>query len=174
MIKQRNFKSTSHVISDIESNNQNLGTDIDVEAEKQTRKELSKEFKVKSLPENLTSSDLEQLQVLKFKLKNISNDAKEGDFINSLNEIIDFLEDDVMDNKKQIVLYVMHKIERFILKPKMGQVKKQLAIKVLSKLFYDDENLTGLFIDSLMVEHKQIKTLGRLALKLYRFFFNNK
>ena len=174
MIKQRNFKSSSQVIVDSDSSNQNLGTDMDVESVKQTRKELTKEFKVKTLPENLTSLDLEQLQVLKLKLKNISNDAKEGDFLNSLNEIIDFLEDDVIDNKKQIALYVMHKLERFILKPKMGQIKKQLAVKVLSKLFYDDENLTGLFIDSLMVEHKQIRTLGRLTLKLYRFFFSNK
>lgn len=174
MIRQRNFKSSSNVIADPDHSDLILGTDVDAETEIQARKELTNEFKIKALPQNLTSSDLEQLQVLKYKLKNISNDAKEGDFIKSLNEVIDFLEDDVMDNKKQIVLYVMHKLERFILKPKMGQVKKQLAIKVLSRLFYNDENLTGLFIDSLMVEHKQIKTLGRIALRIYRFFLNSK
>jgi hypothetical protein len=173
MIKQRNFKMNQGIVNQ-GSDAGNLGADLSPQHEKSTRDELKKEFKFKELPQNLTSSDLEQLQILKFKLKNISNDAKENDFVKSLDEIIDFLEDDVMDNKKEIVLYVMHKLERFILKPKSGAVKKQLAVKILSKLFYNDENLTGLIIDSMMTNHKQIKMLGRLGLKLYRFFFNNK
>ena len=60
----------------------------------------------------------------------------------------------------------MHKLERFILKPKMGQVKKQLSIRVLSKLFYNDENLTGLFFDSLTS-----RRYGAMAFFTILFFY---
>ncbi len=73
------------------------------------------------------------------------------------------------DNLKEITLFVMWKLEKFILKRKAGEQKRSLAVGILKKFFHEDENLTGLYIDSLMKERVQIKTIRRLALKAWRY-----
>jgi hypothetical protein len=64
----------------------------------------------------------------------------------------------------------MMKLERFILKKGQGMLKRQIAIKVLAPLFDGNEATVGLYIDALMHQHVQIKTLGRLTLRAFRFF----
>jgi hypothetical protein len=67
----------------------------------------------------------------------------------------------------------MMKLERFILKKGQGLLKRQIAIKVLAPLFDGNEVTVGLYIDALMHQHVQIKTLGRLALKAWRCLVKN-
>jgi hypothetical protein len=123
------------------------------------------------IPRGLTSIDLEQLQILKTKLKNISSNLEEGDFISQVEEVLAFLDiEDILSSKKEIVLYVMFKLERFVLKRGAGQTKKALAIRLLSPIFHDDLQLTDTVVELCMGHHHQIKMWGRLSLKLYRFF----
>lgn len=74
------------------------------------------------------------------------------------------------DSKKEIVIYVMEEIEKFLLQPKSGKEKKQMAINILKKMFYNDELVTGIAIDGLMSSLKQVGMVRRLFLKLFRYF----
>jgi hypothetical protein len=85
--------------------------------------------------------------------------------------ILKFLDGDTMGQKKEIALFIMYKIERFLLKPGVGDQKLQLAIKLLSPLFGGDEDTTRTVIELCMKEHKQIGRVGRLGLKVYRYLF---
>jgi hypothetical protein len=105
-------------------------------------------------------------------------DARHSNRDKAVNELIDqvlnFLNhDDIKDNLREICLFVMWKLERLILKPKSGDVKRGLAVKILKRLFHDDEHICGLFIDSLMYDHKQIGRVGRFGLKVFRYFVKN-
>jgi len=137
---------------------------------------IPKEYEKKNDQEinlNLDSHDIEQLQVLKLKLKNFDFNNKNEACLESLNQVIDYLDGDVTENIQEIVRFVMWKIERLILKKKSGETKKALAVRILKRLFHDDENLTSLFIESQMKNLKQIRTLKRTGLKLWRYFLKS-
>ena len=110
---------------------------------------------------------------MKLKLKKRSTESKNEQYFDGLINIIDFLEDDTEQNIKEIVLFVMWKLERLILKKHSGETKKTLAVKILKCLFHDDENLTSVFIETHMRDLKQIKTFKRLAIKTWRYFVKN-
>ena len=126
-----------------------------------------------TLPPELSSEDIEQLNILKLKIKSYTYNNNNNNLNSSLTQIIDYLDDDVAKNLNDVVLFVMWKLERFILKKDAGTEKRKLAIGILKKLFHDDENITGLYIDSLMKELKQVKTFGRIILKIWRYFAKN-
>jgi hypothetical protein len=123
------------------------------------------------LPAGLSAGDTAQLMLLKTKLKGISRKQAEGDFICDMQQILQFLEGDTMGQKKEICLLVMYKIERFLLKPGVGDQKLQLALKLLSPLFGMNEDVTRTVINLCMREHKQIGRVGRLMLRTYRYLF---
>jgi hypothetical protein len=126
----------------------------------------------KRVPKGLSDGDLQQLLVLKSKLKGMSTQNKEVDFISHIEEVMAFLEgDSSIGQKKEICLYVMYKLERFLLKPKMGPQKLQLAVRLLKPLFGNDDDTTQTVIQLCMREHRQIGRIGRVTLRLYRFFF---
>jgi ABC-type protease/lipase transport system fused ATPase/permease subunit len=80
----------------------------------------------------LFTYDVQQLTLLKTKLKGITRKQQEGDFICDMQQILDFLQSNTLGQKKDVVLFIMYKIERFLLKPKTGPQKLQLAVKLLS------------------------------------------
>lgn len=123
------------------------------------------------LPPKMSHLDFDKLTVLKSKVKRYNAQQKEAELKAVLVQVIAYLGDELEANKKELVLYVMMKLERFILKPKQGALKKSIAVKVLAPLFDDNEMTVGLYVDALMHEHIQIKTIGRLALRAFRFFF---
>lgn len=123
------------------------------------------------LPRGLSAADTAQLMVLKTKLKGLSRAQKECDFVGDMEQILKFLDGDTMGQKKEIALFIMYKIERFLLKGQSGPHKLALATKLLSPLFGGDVDTTRTVIELCMREHKQIKRVGRLCLKLYRYLF---
>jgi hypothetical protein len=128
---------------------------------------------VVELPATLSHLDFDKLSVLKSKVKSQNARQKEEELKAVLSQVIQYLGDDVETNKKELVLYIMMKLERFILKKGQGLLKRQIAIKVLAPLFDGNEATVGLYIDALMHQHVQIKTLGRLALKAWRCLVKN-
>jgi hypothetical protein len=69
------------------------------------------------------------------------------------------------------VAFVMHEVERFVLKPKQGVAKRSLVIDCCKKYFNDDPELVSVVIDLLFKELKQIKFIKRQGLKVCRVFF---
>ena len=136
------------------------------------KEEESKEDEIKEFPK-IDIRDLERLSSLKTKLKSMSSLQKEKEMLALLNSIIDYLDDGNEIDKKEIVLFVMYKMERFILKRKAGNEKLKLATNILKPLFHNDEYNTALYIQALMHEHKQIKMWGRIGLRLWRYFVKN-
>lgn len=134
--------------------------------------EEQKEDEIKEFPK-IDLRDLERLTSLKSKLKTMSSLQKEREMLNLLNSIIDYLDDGNDIDKKEIVLFVMYKMERFILKRKAGPEKMRLATNILKPLFHNDEQNTELFINAMMYEHKQIKMWGRIGLRIWRYFVKN-
>jgi hypothetical protein len=127
-----------------------------------------------SQPLQLQQCDVDQLAILQLRMR----DARHSNRDKAVNELIDpvlnFLNhDDIKDNLREICLFVMWKLERLILKPKAGDVKRGLAVKILKRLFHDDEHICGLFVDTLMHDHKQVGRLGRAGLKVFRYFVKN-
>lgn len=143
-----------------------------VEMEEEQRVEI-KEDEIKEFPK-IDIRDLERLTSLKTKLKSMSSLQKEREMLKLLNSIIDYLDDgDGVIDKKEIVLFVMYKMERFILKAKAGSEKLRLSVNILKPLFHNDEYNTELFINAMMYEHKQIKMWGRIGLRIWRYFVKN-
>ena len=122
------------------------------------------------LPATLSHLDFDKLSVLKSKVKSHNARQKEEELKAVLSQVIQYLGEDIESNKKELVLYIMMKLERFILKKGQGLLKRSIAIKVLAPLFDGNEATVGLYIDALMHQHVQIKTAGRLVLKAWRFF----
>jgi hypothetical protein len=146
--------------------------EYEVIKQKQQQEEASASQLEVELPPKLSHLDFDKLTVLKSKVKRHSARQKEEELKAVLAQVIEYLGDELEANKKELVLYVMMKLERFILKKGQGPLKKSIAVKVLAPLFDGNEATVGLYVDALMSQHVQIKTVGRLALRAFRFFFS--
>jgi stress-induced morphogen len=123
---------------------------------------------------DIKQSDVNQLEILQHRLKDVRHLNRDKAVNDLIDQVLNFLnQDDIKNNLREICLFVMWKLERIILKPKAGDVKRSLAVKILKRLFHDDENICGLFIDSLMHDHKQVGKIKRLGLKVFRYFVKN-
>lgn len=116
--------------------------------------------------------DLRRLPSLKLMMK----DLKASEMLNSLEATMSRVMEiekyggKTESMKKEIVIYVMEEIEKFLLKPKSGSEKKQIAIAILKPMFHNDEVIAGIAIDGLMKFIKQVGVVRRLFLKAYRYF----
>lgn len=127
-----------------------------------------------SQPLQLQQCDVDQLAILQLRMKDVRHSNRDKAVNELIDQVLNFLNhDDIKDNLREICLFVMWKLERLILKPKAGDVKRGLAVKILKRLFHDDEHICGLFVDSLMHDHKQVGRLGRAGLKVFRYFVKN-
>jgi hypothetical protein len=115
------------------------------------------------------SSKLDGLdeKVLSIKLRNYSKDFKDN-----LESVLELYPDDQLKYSSKLVAFVMHEVERFVLKPKQGVAKRSLVIDCCKKYFNDDPELVSVVIDLLFKELKQIRFIKRQGLKLCRFFLN--
>ena len=108
-------------------------------------------------------------KVLSLKLRKYSNDFKL-----SLEQVLNLYPIEQLKYSSHLVHFVMHEVERYILKAKSGIVKRQLVIDCVKKYFDENENIVGVVIDLLFKDLKQVKLIGRQLLKLCRFFLNHK
>lgn len=136
--------------------------------EQYMRGRLSTEKSVKDF-EDL---DLNRLPSLKLLMKDFIKKEKLTQLIDAMNHVMDIEElgGKSESMKKEIVIYVMEEIEKFVLKPKAGSEKKEMAVNVLKVLFHNDEIITGITIDGLIKRIRQVGLIRRLALKTYRYF----
>lgn len=131
----------------------------------------SPELSMKDL-DDFKDLDINRLPSLKVLLKEYKTNEMNQQLNEAMDKIIKLeqLGIPTEDSKKEIIVYVMEEIEKFLLKPKSGREKKQMAINILKKMFYNDELVTGIAIDGLMSSLKQVGMLRRLVLKLFRYF----
>jgi hypothetical protein len=125
----------------------------------------------KPLPLIRFNSKLDGLdeKILSMKLRNYSKDFKDN-----LEAVLELYPDDQLKYSSSLVAFVMHEVERFLLKPKQGNTKKSLVIDCCKKYFNGDEELVSVVIDLLFKDLKQIRFIKRQGLKLLRFFSNLK
>jgi hypothetical protein len=121
----------------------------------------------KPIPLIRFSSKLDGLdeKLLSMKLRNYSKDFK-----NILESVLELYPDDQLKYSSKLVAFVMHEVERYILKPKQGVAKRSLVIDCCKKYYNEDPDLVSVVIDLLFKELKQIKFIKRQGLKLAKFF----
>jgi hypothetical protein len=137
----------------------------------QTQEKKNVDDSEKPVPLIRFNSKLDGLdeKILSIKLKNYSKDFK-----NSLESVLELYPDDQLRYSSKLVSFVMHEVERFVLKPKQGTTKRSLVIDCCKKYFNEDPDLVGVVIDLLFKDLKQIRFIKRQGLKLLRFFSNLK
>lgn len=116
-------------------------------------------------------SQLEGLdeKVLEIKLRKYSNNFKQ-----SIDQVLGLYPVDKFKYSSHLVRFVMHEAERFILKPKSGNAKRQLVIDCVKSYFDNNDQMVSVVIDLLFKDLQQVKFIGRQALKLMRFFSSHK
>mmetsp|Transcript_4438 Transcript_4438/g.4460 ORF Transcript_4438/g.4460 Transcript_4438/m.4460 type:complete len:157 (-) Transcript_4438:1139-1609(-) len=123
----------------------------------------------KTIPLIRYSSKLEGLdeRILSLKLSNYSKDFKDD-----IEQVLQLYPRDQLKYSSKLVAFIMHEVERYILKPKSGVAKRALVINCCKKYFDDNDDVVGVVIDLLFKELKQVKFITRNLLKVVRFFLN--
>lgn len=116
------------------------------------------------------SSKLEGLdeKVLSLKLSNYSKDFKQ-----SLEQVLSLYPESELKYSSKLVAFVMHEVERYILKPKAGEAKRALVVDCCRKYFDFNDGMVGVVIDLLFKELSQVKFISRQLLKFARFFLKS-
>lgn len=114
--------------------------------------------------------NIDELDGLHDKLRNMKINNYQNEFINEMNKILILYDDNELKYNAKFVLFIMEQVERYLLKPKCGQSKKQLVIEVCKKYFNNDPDLVDVIINLMFDQLKQVKFLKRQALKIIRFF----
>jgi hypothetical protein len=123
----------------------------------------------RDIPINRYSSKLDGLdaKLLSLKLKKYSDDFKE-----SLDQVLALYSDDQLKYSPKLVAFVMHEVERYLLKPKSGATKRALVLDCCRKYFDNNDEMVNVVIDLLFKDLKQVKYVGRQLLKVARFFLS--
>ena len=118
--------------------------------------------------------DINGLEGLETKLKLLKLDNYKSQFIGEIQNILSLYEDDELKYNYQFVEFIMCEVEKFILKKKSGQTKKQIVIEICKKYFNNDEKLVEMVINLVFHKLPQIKFFKRQGMKLVRFFLKAK
>ena len=142
--------------------------DINLNTERPTLQRNSNNISVK----DFMDLDLTRLPSLKLLLKDLKAKEMLEELNNSMNHVlnIEAVGGNTESMKKEIIIYIMEEIEKFLLKPKSGSEKKSMAIEILKKLFHNDVIATGIVIDGLMPKLRQVGLIRRLFYKACRYF----
>lgn len=116
--------------------------------------------------------DLNRLPSLKLLLKDLKANELLDSLHNSMLHVLDIekvskQESEVL--KTELIIYVLNEVEKFVLKRNSGNEKKQMSIRILKQLFYDNEILCGIAIDGLIQHITQVGFVRRLSLRFYRY-----
>lgn len=128
----------------------------------------AKLFEKKAIP--IIQFNTKNLEGLETKLQNIKICNYQSDFVTEIQKILNLYSDDELKYNHKFVLFVMQEVERFILKKKSGENKKDLVIQVCQKYFNNDPDLVEMVIDLVFEKLSQVKFFKRQGLKLMRFF----
>lgn len=130
---------------------------------------------------SFSKRDVPQLHVnihgldgLENKLKSIKLGNYQSEFLEEIKKVLSLYEEDELKYNYQFVEFVMQEVERFILKKKSGQAKKDLVIEICKKYFNDDAKLVEMVIELVFHKLPQIKFFKRQGLKLIRYFLKVK
>jgi hypothetical protein len=118
--------------------------------------------------------DINGLEGLETKLKLLKLDNYKSQFIGEIQNVLSLYEDDELKYNYQFVEFIMCEVEKFILKKKSGQTKKQIVIEICKKYFNNDEKLVEMVINLVFHKLPQIKFFKRQGMKLVRFFLKAK
>jgi hypothetical protein len=118
--------------------------------------------------------DINGLEGLETKLKLLKLDNYKSKFIGEIQNVLSLYEDDELKYNYQFVEFIMCEVEKFILKKKSGQTKKQIVIEICKKYFNNDEKLVEMVINLVFHKLPQIKFFKRQGMKLVRFFLKAK
>ena len=110
------------------------------------------------------------LNGLEDKLRNIKITNSQSDFLDQIQQILSLYDDSELHYNHELVLFVMNEVERYILKSKSGDSKKQLTIECCKKYFDNNTEILEVIIEILFPQVKQVKFIKRQGLKLIRFF----
>lgn len=118
--------------------------------------------------------DINGLEGLETKLKLLKLDNYKSQFIGEIQNVLSLYEDNELKYNYQFVEFIMCEVEKFILKKKSGQTKKQIVIEICKKYFNNDEKLVEMVINLVFHKLPQIKFFKRQGMKLVRFFLKAK
>lgn len=129
-------------------------------------------FKKKDVPKVMFNT--RKLKGLENKLQSIKICNYQYEFLNEIQKVLDLYSHDELHYNTEFVLFVMNEVERFLLKAKSGESKKQLVIEACKSYFNDDADLVVMVINLVFKKLKQVKFIKRQGLKLLRFFLKIK
>jgi len=114
------------------------------------------------------------LDGLELKLKGMKLQNYQHEFVTEMEKVLNLYDENELKYNEKFVLFVMEEAEKYILKSKSGEAKKQLVIEVCKKYFNNDSDLVELVIKLVFDKLTQVKFMRRQGLKLIRFFFKAK
>ena len=129
-------------------------------------------FEKKEIP--LINFNVKNLDGLQDKLQKLKLCNYQADFLNEIKIILKLYTSDELKYNAKFVLYVMQEVEKFLLKSKAGQSKKELVIECVKPYFNNDSDLVNMVIDLVFKQMSQIKFWKRQGYKLLRFFLKVK
>lgn len=111
-----------------------------------------------------------KLNGLDEKLRKMKITNYQSDFITQIENILALYDEKELHYNHELVLFIMNEVERYILKSKSGDSKKQLVIECCKKYFDNNIEILEVIINLLFPKIKQIKFMKRQGYKLLRFF----
>lgn len=129
-------------------------------------------FERKEIP--LINFNTKNLFGLEEKLQKLKLCNYQSDFLKEIQIILNLYSTDELKYNAKFVLYVMQEVEKFLLKPKAGQSKKELVIECVKPYFNNDPALVEMVIELVFEKLTQIKFFKRQGYKLLRFFLKVK
>jgi len=129
-------------------------------------------FEKRDIP--LIKFNTKNLVGLEEKLQKLKLCNYQSDFLQEIQIILNLYSHDELKYNAKFVLYVMMEVEKFLLKPKAGQSKKELVIECVKQYFNNDPALVEMVIELVFEKLPQIKFWKRQGYKLVRFFLKAK
>lgn len=129
-------------------------------------------FEKKDIPViNFNTKDLIGLEE---KLQKLKLCNYQSDFLQDIQIILKLYSHEELKYNAKFVLYIMKEVEKFLLKPKAGESKKELVIECVKPYFNNDSALVEMVIDLVFKDLQQIKFWKRQLYKIARFFLKAK
>ena len=125
----------------------------------QQPKEKAKPFERKVIPQ--ISFNKSKLAGLDDKMQKMKICNYQSDFLDQIEQVLSLYSEDELKYNDKLILFVMEEVEKFILKPKAGNAKKQLVIEACKKYFNDDADLVIMVINLVFKKLSQIKYFKR-------------